>query len=308
MLDLALHLDLVLAADLDSIAGTPRAIQPAMWAALVGVFIASLVGSGHCAGMCGPIMLFAIGSLDARAASTPKWRVHLAYHLGRALSYTARGAAAGAAGAALDLGGAFVGLQRLAGLVFGTLMLIMGAGLIATSLGSGVAGDVKSKLRLPGFMKGQQRLIESMHRIAMRRPPVSRGWLVGLLTPLLPCGWLYLYVFAAAGTGSVMWGGAVLATFWLGTVPILAGLGIGLEALSAPLRQRLPLVSGLVVIAIGLSAVSGRHAMPSFSTDEQRALLAQQSQGLTVPDATPPCCNNETAEDRAGSPSDGAGL
>lgn len=266
----------------------------AMGAALVGVFVASVLGSGHCAGMCGPIMLFAIGSLDdaTERRAPPKWRIHSAYHLGRALGYVALGTAAGAAGAAIDLGGSFVGLQRVAGIVFGVMMVLMGAGLIAASLGSGF----KFGLALPKLPTAHQRLIERLHRFAMRWPATPRAWMVGLLTPLLPCGWLYMYVFAAAGTGSPLWGGAVLAAFWAGTVPMLAGVGVGIEALSAPLRKRLPLVSGLVVVVLGLSTVSGRLAMPSFSTDDQRALLAAQAEGLSVPTAEPPCCLNETAE------------
>ncbi len=263
-----------------------------MGAALLGVFVASVLGSGHCAGMCGPIMLFAIGSLDRapKRHSPPKWRVHAAYHVGRALGYIALGTAAGAAGAAIDLGGSFVGLQRVAGTVFGLMMVLMGAGLIATSLGS------RYKLALPELPAAHQRLIERLHRFAMRWPATPRAWMVGLLTPLLPCGWLYLYVFAAAGTGSPLWGGAVLAAFWAGTVPMLAGVGAGIEALSAPLRKRLPLVSGLVVVVLGLSTVSGRLAMPTFSTDDQRALLAAQADGLVPPTAEPPCCLNESAE------------
>ncbi len=37
---------------------------------------------------------------------------------------------------------------------------------------------------------------------ARGRPPVVRAATVGLLTTLLPCGWLYTFVFAAAGTGA----------------------------------------------------------------------------------------------------------
>lgn len=261
-------------------------------AAMSGVFIASLLGSGHCAGMCGPIMLFAIGSLDTQQPERPrpKWRIHAAYHLGRGISYTAVGAAAGAAGAAIDLGGSFVGLQRLAGVVFGIMMILMGAGLIANHLGSRLG----SLLRLPRLPKQHQQLIEHLNRRAMRMPETPRAWAVGLLTPMLPCGWLYLYVIAAAGTGQPLFGAAVLLAFWAGTLPMLAGLGAGLELLSAPLRQKLPLLSGLVVVALGLMSVTGRLSMPTFSTEAQHKLIATQTDGFVLPDQDPLCCNPDS--------------
>ncbi len=261
-------------------------------AAMSGVFVASLLGSGHCAGMCGPIMLFAIGSLDTQQPERPrpKWRVHAAYHLGRGISYTAVGAAAGAAGAAIDLGGSLVGLQRLAGVVFGIMMIVMGAGLIAKHLGSRFG----TLLRLPRLPKQHQQLIEHLSRRAMRLPPTPRAWTVGLLTPMLPCGWLYLYVIAAAGTGQPLFGAAVLVAFWAGTLPMLAGVGAGLELLSAPLRQKLPLLSGLVVVALGLMSVTGRLSMPTFSTETQRKLIAAQADGFILPDQEPLCCNPDS--------------
>lgn len=256
---------------------------------LGGVFIASILGSGHCAGMCGPIMLFALGSLDKPTRS--KWRVHLAYHLGRGISYTLLGVIAGAAGAAMDLGGSFVGIQRIGGIIFGIMMIAMGAGLISSKL--------SSRVHLPKLPDRFQRVVEHLYRFAWSLPPVARALAVGQLTPLLPCGWLYMYVLAAAGSANMILGGMVLAAFWAGTLPILASLGAGIELLSAPLRSRLPMVSGLVVVTLGLMTVFGRFSLPTFSTEDQRSLLTSHQGGSTlgssfvIPTQTPPCCLNE---------------
>ena len=72
--------------------------------ALIGaIFLASVLGSFHCAGMCGAFLAVASGAPGGRA----KRQVLLqgAYHAGRLVSYTALGAAAGAAGGLVDLGG-----------------------------------------------------------------------------------------------------------------------------------------------------------------------------------------------------------
>jgi uncharacterized protein len=65
-------------------------------------------------------------------------------------------------------------------------------------------------------------------------------------------------VVTAAGTGRIDAGAGLMAVFWLGTVPAMVTLGVGLRALSAPLARRLPAVCALAMIVVGLLAVAGR--------------------------------------------------
>jgi sulfite exporter TauE/SafE len=88
------------------------------------------------------------------------------------------------------------------------------------------------------------------------------------MTSLLPCGWLYAFVAAAAGTASPLRATAVMGLFWLGTLPVIASLGIGLQRLAGPLRARLPLVTAAVVIVIGVATVAGRLQPPRLPTRE----------------------------------------
>ena len=79
---------------------------------LATVFAASLVGSMHCIGMCGPFVAFysgADGSAGARRLLS-----HAAYSGGRLLTYVIFGLAAGAIGAVLDVAGSLAGGQRIA--------------------------------------------------------------------------------------------------------------------------------------------------------------------------------------------------
>ena len=90
------------------------------------------------------------------------------------------------------------------------------------------------------------------------RPPVVRAATVGLLSGVLPCGWLWAFVVTAAGTGSALGGVAVMAVFWAGTVPILLALGLGAQILSIPLRRHIPAVTAVILVALGLYAIIGR--------------------------------------------------
>ena len=91
-------------------------------------------------------------------------------------------------------------------------------------------------------------------------PLVPRALLVGSLTALIPCGWLWVYVATAAGTGRPLPGALVMLVFWAGTLPLLAGLGLAAGRALAPLRRRLPLVSAGAMIAVGLLTLVVRFA------------------------------------------------
>lgn len=217
---------------------------------LATVVGSSLVGSLHCVGMCGGFVAFYAG---AAATGTP-WLAHLAYNGGRLLTYVTLGAAAGALGAAVDLAGAGFDLPRLAGLVAGVVMLIWGLAMLGTLLGA----------RWPalGVARRLSALLQPLVRQLGQRPPVLRALLLGTLTTLLPCGWLYAFVVAAAGTGSALGGATLMAAFWLGTVPALLGLGIGVRPLARRLGRALPVLTALAVLALGTLALAGRLHAP----------------------------------------------
>ena len=59
--------------------------------------------------------------------STSRTALQAAYHGGRAATYVGLGAAAGAFGSLVDLGGKLVGVQRVAAVVAGALMVGFGA-------------------------------------------------------------------------------------------------------------------------------------------------------------------------------------
>lgn len=214
---------------------------------LLAVLGASLVGSPHCAGMCGPFVCFyAAGPGTSRGA-------HAAYNAGRLVSYLLLGALAGVLGARLDAAGELAGISRGAAIVSGALMVAWGASQIAAVYGlrTGVSlAPLPLKQALGGMLKRLQ-----------GRPAVVRAGATGLLTTLLPCGWLYAFVATAAGTGSVATGIMVMAAFWLGTLPALVAVGAGVQRLAGPFARRLPVVSAAALVVLGLLSISGRLSL-----------------------------------------------
>jgi sulfite exporter TauE/SafE len=217
---------------------------------LLTVISASLLGSLHCVGMCGGFV--AVYSTGAGGSRVRSLLPHLAYHFGRLLTYALWGSLAGSLGALLDLAGHAVGVARVAAIVAGLLMVTWGLAMLAARLGAS----------LPRLWKGSKpnatSWLAKLLSHLTEQPPVTRALLLGLSSTLLPCGFLYAFVITAAGTGSALHGAMVMTAFWFGTVPLLLGLGLGVEQLGVRLRRFVPTMTALLMVALGAYAVVGR--------------------------------------------------
>ena len=69
-------------------------MTPAFQIDLISLFLLGFLGTGHCIGMCGPLVI----AFPARSA---KFGSHLFYHLGRILTYVIIGCVMGGIGAGL---------------------------------------------------------------------------------------------------------------------------------------------------------------------------------------------------------------
>lgn len=255
-----------------------------MTAMLLTVFSASLLGSLHCAGMCGPFCGVAVSGPRSRGAAAP---LHAAYHGGRLLTYTLLGAAAGALGALVDLASSLAGLQPIALALAGGAMVFFGVSELARA----------HRWRLPGLAwrppRAWTRLLQRGQQFAARRSGPARALTIGLLTTLLPCGWLYAFVVTAAGTGSPAGGMLVMAAFWVGTLPVLLSLGAGVRRLAGVFGHRLPTVTAIALMVVGFVTLSGRLAL----SPEALAETVQRDHfgaGLAAPDPTQAsaCCRD----------------
>jgi len=251
---------------------------------LGAVLVASLLGSLHCAGMCGGVVALCVG-VDVDGARGSRWPMHAGYNLGRLVTYAALGAVSGGVGAAVDLGGSSFGLFRPAALVAGGLMI--GFGALALLRAHGVR---LSCMSLPPRV---QRIFEHGLRFATSLPPVRRATLVGLLTGFLPCGWLYAFVLSAAATGSAPTGALTMASFWLGTVPVMIGVGVGIQRLAVPLRRHLPTLTASVLIALGVLAVVGRLEVPAYATDVRTLVDAAGDRGASDSTSDTRCTSHD---------------
>jgi sulfite exporter TauE/SafE len=240
------------------------------------VLLASLLGSVHCAAMCGAFTcLYAPDGASWRSTRT----AHAAYNLGRLVAYLLLGAMAGALGATLERAGTLAGVGHAAAVVTAVLLVLWGGHALLVAGGARV-GAIRPPLAWQRAMGG------ALQRFT-RRPPVVRAAATGLLTSLLPCGWLYAFVVTAAGTGSPWRGAALMAVFWLGTVPVMLAVGAGLQRLTGPFRARLPLVSAATILLLGLlSLASHLELVPAAHWLHRFMPAVPVAQAATAPVAT----------------------
>jgi sulfite exporter TauE/SafE len=164
-------------------------------------FVAGLVTSLHCAGMCGPL---ACAVVPVRREQGDAATSATAYHLARLAGYSVLGAVAG-------------GLGRLP-----LSFLSSSAGRWLPWLGVlfFVALALRWDRHLPKFPAfGRWAIRWSAHWRG--RPPALAAAALGLATPLFPCGPLYFMVALALLSGSAIRGVEFMLAFGLGTVPLL---------------------------------------------------------------------------------------
>lgn len=167
-------------------------------------FVMGLVGSLHCVGMCGPIMLALPVPAAERWSLALRW---LVYHFGRITTYAFLGTLTGLLGTGL----ATAGFQTSFSIGLGVLILI--SVLIAFPL----EGYLR---KLPLFQRMMQWTQRKMGPLLNRQDHWS-FFQLGMLNGLLPCGLVYVAIAGAVTTTSGIGGTIYMMAFGLGTIPLL---------------------------------------------------------------------------------------
>lgn len=163
-------------------------------------FLAGLVTSVHCVGMCGPLSCsWAISNQGGSFM-----RSTALYHIGRLIAYSLVGALAG-----------FIGFMPLKFFQHGAGIVLPWLLVIAFAM---VGMGLDAWLPKPRFLSAGLRRFQAA---VFRMKSSLRAALLGLGTPLLPCGPLYMMFGLAMANGSAAKGAGFALAFGLGTLPLL---------------------------------------------------------------------------------------
>ncbi|MFB9274303.1 sulfite exporter TauE/SafE family protein [Cohnella cellulosilytica] len=203
---------------------------------------AGLAGAPHCLIMCGGIT----SSIVLNAGKRPI-KAAAAYHAGRLTTYTATGAFMGIVGSFLNAAGTFVGLQSLASIAGGALIIAWTYWRFTLPY---------PHRFFPFGRKADRRLTENKREGAWMGTYSS-----GVLLGFLPCGLTYAMQMNAAASGSWAEGAALLLAFGLATVPVFAllalfsgRLGKGRKKIMRAAGTALAYTMGILAILKGMAA------------------------------------------------------
>jgi len=176
---------------------------------ILSAFAVGLLGSLHCAGMCGPIAV----ALSGKGPVNLKMILSKAlYNSGRVATYAFLGLLAGFAGHTISL----AGYQKP--LAIGTGILILISVFIPV-----LFKRMDALAKLSSMYSG--RLKNSFKRL-FGKGSYTTMFFIGLLNGFLPCGFVYLGLAAAIASGTVFKSTLYMTFFGLGTIPMMLGLSM----------------------------------------------------------------------------------
>jgi len=202
---------------------------------LISAFVLGIMGSFHCAGMCGPIAI----ALPLHGNSVVgKIFGGTLYNLGRTITYGIMGALFGLLGQGI----AMIGFQQKISVIMGSLMIIS---ILFPALFRNQYSMSKSWFSVVGKLKST---IGKMFSI--RSYPSL--FFIGMLNGLLPCGLVYMAIAGAIGTGSAGMGTLYMILFGLGTIPMLLGISLAGNLLSLTVRKHINKLIPVLVVVVGI--------------------------------------------------------
>lgn len=213
------------------------------WLALASALLTGLVGSGHCAVMCGGIAT-GFSAMAPRAG----WRYVVEPNLGRVLGYALAGVIAGGFGHAIVGVAALPGLRIALRVATGLVLLLVGVRLL---VGDRAASPYAS------LSQGVWRALKPLQRRLLPANTSGKRLALGALWGWMPCGLSTTLLTAAWMQASASGGALTMAAFGVGTLPVMlpltwSGQHVGRRLLDGGVRRGV----GAAVALAGLLTVA----------------------------------------------------
>lgn len=204
-------------------------------AILFSALVLGLMGSFHCAGMCGPIAI----ALPLHGNTvTQKIFGGILYNIGRTITYGIMGAIFGLLGQGVEM----IGFQQKTSVIMGVLMILS---VLFPALFKNQYSLNKSWFSFVGKLK---KTIGRMFSIRS----FSSLFFIGLLNGLLPCGLVYIALAGAIGTGNITQGALYMILFGLGTIPMLLSISLAGNMMGQAIRNKMNKLIPILVMVVGI--------------------------------------------------------
>jgi uncharacterized protein len=223
---------------------------------LLLAFATGVVGSLHCLGMCGPLVvayslhLRPEGGTGAAEPWTARWSRglahHLSFHAGRIMTYGFLGALAAGLVHVGTLNKSFMSARTVTAIAGGIAMILFGLILLKA---------IPLRFTSPAAMPSRDSVAGRLIRRGLRLPGPRSGWFLGLAAGFLPCILSWAMVIKAATIGSAPGGFLFMTLFGVGTAPLLIFTGLSASLFSLRMRLAGERIAALSVIVMGVILV-----------------------------------------------------
>ena len=213
---------------------------------LFGPLFIGLIGSLHCLGMCGPVvMAYSLhirplegGPMEISSLWSRGLTHHIAFHLGRLATYGLLGGVAAGFAHLVGFNRFFPDIRGGVTLGGGLLMVLFGLVLLKVI-----------PFRVPSMGGGPffKRLFPNLFKSQSLPSKLA----LGVTTGFLPCMLSWAMIIKAATTQNPILGFFTMAFFGLGTVPVLFFTGLSASLLTLKIRFFGERVAALSVMAMG---------------------------------------------------------
>jgi sulfite exporter TauE/SafE len=198
-------------------------------------FLMGLLGSVHCIGMCGPLVM---ALPISHKTNLQKITALFLYHAGKISSYAILGILFGLFGSQFPI----FGLQKNISIVIGVTMLFYVVYVFILKPKHIQLGVLSSLYNV--VVKTLGKLFKSKYLVTFL--------FIGMLNGLLPCGMIYLSLSSAMATQNVLQGGLLMAFFGLGTVPALIMVALGGQYMGFTFRRKIQKLLPVFIFGMGV--------------------------------------------------------
>ncbi len=198
-------------------------------------FLMGLLGSVHCIGMCGPLMM---ALPISHKTDFQKIVALFLYHVGKILSYSILGILLGLFGSQFPV----FGFQRNISIFLGVIMLLYVLYVFVLKPRHIQWWPLSSVYNL---------IVQKLSKL-FKSNSIFSFLMIGMLNGLLPCGMIYLALSSSLATQNILHGGLLMAFFGLGTVPALMMVAIGGQYMGFAFRRKIQKILPVFIFGMGV--------------------------------------------------------